>query len=229
MNKKHLIVSIAILFVGLSGCEKNNLKPYIDHSSKYLPLDVGYAWTYAVDSVAFYGDAILPQDTFRYQIRHTILHKDLDSSGLGTYSYLREYRINDSSSWQFQRNFSEIINKTGGVRKEADLMRIFIQLPILEYDEWDSNLYNTKDEDYSFYESVHQPFTIGATNYDSTIAIKLEQKDYSTEREYTRMRYAANIGLVIYEYEDLLGLSPLSMENAYGTSYRMQLLKFEKK
>lgn len=223
---KSVLISIILITTALLGCKKNEVLLVKDHSSKYYPLSIGNTWTYQMDSIVFRGDNSIDPDTFSY-IKKIVVESILENDTFGKTFKLISYVKTDSLTWSYQNTFTASTIATEVFESIADLRQIKLSFPISVAAEWDANLYNTDESIDCHYEHVHQPYTLDAISYDSTSTIYGDGGTFITQNKFIRETYAANIGLIEREFEDVTGLFPPSSA-PYGSKYHMKLKSFEK-
>lgn len=206
------------------GCKKNTVEPQVDHTTKYIPLDIGQTWTYQMDSIHFSGFSDQNPDTFSYLIKNVVADSFTNNAGYKEYRIERWYKI-DSMDWKFARNFSEYRTELEYIRKDFDLREIVMSLPISFEKLWDGNLLNTRDEADFYYEEVHVPNTINDNIYDSTSTIIQDENQNFITSFIAEEIYAANTGLIYCEQERLKNLGTKTQK---GFKYTLQLISFEK-
>ncbi|PCJ63723.1 MAG: hypothetical protein COA58_15380 [Bacteroidetes bacterium] len=217
--------AILFLLTIASGCRKNAIVPNINHSSKYQPLEIGNTWTYEVDSIVFYGNGTQKPDTFRFLARHTVISSFMDNQERIAFLIKRETKVDSFSPWLFKENFSEIKTSTEVLRTIRDETNLPITFPISLNKEWDGNQFNNKPRLESFFEEIHIPAIIGPYNLDSVSTVFQEQEINAINRRFVRETYAANMGLVKREVENI---SNVESSDPKGTKYTFVLKSFEK-
>lgn len=213
-----------VLSLFCASCHKNTARPIEEISSKYQPLEIGFQWTYDVDSTYFYGNVSQEPDTFRHQIKNTITSSF--TSGQDISYVIDQYRrLDTTSAWSFVRTFTETKSSSDVKRNIASTIEVVLVFPLLQNYLWDLNQYNTFEYEECHFENIHTASLIGPTYYDSTASVYCEKSVNLLKSQFTREVFAANYGLVYKEVEDLTGLS--STAGAKGPKYTWKLNRFE--
>lgn len=220
---KYLIYLGLFIVIGTSSCKKSTIEVPVDHSSKYIPLDLGYTWTYTMDSIVYSGFEDQLPDTFAYYIKNTVADSFTNGAGYTEYRIERYFKT-DSTDWQFVRNYTEYRTQWEYMRKDFDLREILHSLPILRDKTWDGNIYNTRNEAEFFYEYTHVPDTILSIPYDSVTTIYQDENQNLITSYFAIEKYAANTGLVYREQERFDNFGTKAQK---GFKYTLQLISFE--
>ncbi|MDA8886544.1 hypothetical protein OAD66_08275 [Bacteroidia bacterium] len=225
---KSVFAMVVLSLFAIFGCKKNELMPDIDHSSKYQPLDVGYTWTYQMDSISFYGYGSQKPDTIQYLVKRTVSNSFIDNAGIQSYTLSSYAMIDTVEGWIFQRNYIESNTPSEIKRTISDVTKVVISFPLAIEKEWDANLYNAQEAVECYFETIHSPKTVGVTDYDSTATVMCEDKIFQTKRVFTKGTYAANTGLILQEVENLENIDPEKPKDIRGHKYTLTLISFEK-
>lgn len=221
--KYYLILLVLALLFALSSCRKNRTEVAVDHSSYYLPLNIGTTWIYQMDSIVYYGTGAEP-DTFKYQVKHEIVDTYEGASGDPVYTFNISSRKDTNYQWRFERAFSISNGNTDVIKSDFDRQTLILSKPLSLDKLWNGNLYNTGyNEDY-YVTKIHEAGTVGQFNFDSTLTIEQEEQ-YNLVNHYRgSTMYAKNIGLVFKEYERLSNLTDPG--KITGVTYSLTLIAF---
>lgn len=219
-----VLYTFLIFTLIISACRKDELKIVQDSSSMYFPIELGNKWTYQMDSIVYNGDIGRPIDTFQYFIRREVQDTFLNDQDEKVFVIYQYYKSDSLSKWTYQHSYNEMVNSESVIRNRNDRKEVVISFPIAQNKEWDSNIFNTDDRSESYYEDIHQPFTIGSSEYDSTstvirelgedyiladsifketvfIDLGIQEDQFFTNIEYEV--YAKDIGLIKQFFQDL--------------------------
>ena len=222
--KKIVIALFLAVFLGFFGCKKNVVEPQIDISTKYVPIDSGYSWTYRMDSIVYSGFANAKPDTFSYKVKNTVVSRFLDNVGQISFRIEKWYLPQGGKTWLYARTYSETQTELAYFRNDFDHKQLVVSLPVLEDKSWDGNLYNSSGFIDFYYEKVHDSDSIGLVKYDSVCTIIQDESRNAIRSFYAIEKYAANVGLVLKETERL---ENLDMPYQKGYKYQLTLLEFE--
>ncbi|MGB0850600.1 MAG: hypothetical protein ACPGTP_05105 [Bacteroidia bacterium] len=224
---KSVLISILLISTALLGCKKNEVLLVEDHSSKYHPMSIGNTWIYEMDSIVFRGDNSSDPDTFSY-LKKIEVESTLNSDSFGTsYKLISSTKKDSMSQWIYQNTYTVSNSPTEVLVSISDIRQLILSFPISLASEWDANLYNTKESLDCYYEFVHKPYTLDSITYDSTSTVYGDGGTFVTQSKFVRETYAANIGLIEKEFENVTGLFPPSSA-PYGNKYYLKLRSFEK-
>jgi hypothetical protein len=223
--KFKLYIATLLVFIGISGCKKNVVEPVIDHSSKYINLAVGNTWIYQMDSIVFSGFSGSTPDTFNYLIKNEVKEAFTTIDGEQGYRIERYFKTDSNSDWKFTRQYSEVVTDLEVLRTDFDQTQITLSLPILLDKTWNSNQYNPNREIETYFEEVHEPAQVGPNFYDSTCLVFHDEEINIINSFFAIERYAANVGLVYREEEQL---NFIGTATEAGFKYQLTLLAFER-
>jgi hypothetical protein len=215
------------LALTILGCEKNNVEPNIDHSSKYQPLALGNSWVYLVDSIVFYGIRTQTPDTFQYLVKQEITEKFINNEGLEEYLISQSYTSDSNSKWTFSNLFTLRKDVNSLFRTYKDAATVTLSFPFNLAKEWDGNQYNAEFETECYYDSIHTASTIPNMKYDSTVMVMRKQEINLITSKFEKEVYAANVGLISKHYESLTGLEIIDPVPR-GSKLTYTLIRFEK-
>lgn len=219
-----IIIVCSILALAAYGCKKNEVVPNVDHSSKYQPLAVGHTWIYQVDSIYFHGIESQKPDTFHFLRRNSVASSFTNEQGQLSYIVTRSVKKDSFTDWVFQRNYSLTKTNIDLLQTFEDETTIEFTLPFVLLREWDCNQFNNRNSVDCYFEELHTPMGIGTQNFDSTSTVFLEKEQNAVNSFFKRKTYAANVGLVLQNIEEINQID----SDPIGTKYTLTLLSFEK-
>lgn len=222
--KKLVLAATVSLFI-LFGCKKNVVEPQIDVSSKYVPIDSGYKWTYKMDSIVYSGFANAKPDTFSYELKNEVTGIFIDNAGNTSYRIEKWHRLNTDNPWLYARTYNETRDDFAYLRNDFDKLQLVVALPVLKDKTWNGNQYNSQGYVDFYYDDVHLADSIGTIQYDSVCTIVQDESRNAIRSFYVTEKYATNYGLVYKEVERLENLNTSTQK---GFKYKLTLLALEK-
>lgn len=189
----------------LSNCKKESVVP-VSPSYDYFPVINGHWVDYDVDSV-FHGENDNNNDdsvyAYHFQIREMIDSTFMDNQGRPTQVVLRYKRNTDADTWTLTNVWTQNLSLTSAYRQENNIPFHKLAFPINGSMEWNGNDANTLEEELYHYKDFHVPRTIGGITLDSTLSVLQSDEDNYVERIYGEEIYAAGVGLVFRQRDDL--------------------------
>jgi hypothetical protein len=225
INMKKIVFALFLsLFLWLWGCKKNVVEPQIEVSSKYVPIDSGYSWTYQMDSIVYSGLANAKPDTFSYKIKNTVVATFIDNAGQTSFRLEKWYLPKNSNTWLYARTYSETKSNLAYFRNDFDQTQLVVSLPVLQDKTWNGNQYNSNGFLEFYFDEVHTTDSVGMLQYDSVCTIMQDESLNAIRSFYAIEKYAANVGLIWKETERLENLNTSTQK---GFKYKLALLEFE--
>ena len=213
------------LLIFLSGCKRETeLVPATTYN--YFPVENGKWIEYSVDSIYHSENDNNNDDTvytFNFQIREEIDSSYNDDSGRSI-QVIKRYRRTDSQKpWTLSVVWTQFLSTSIAYRTEDNITYHKLSFPINSSISWNGNDANTLDEEMYFYDYYHEPATFNSLNFDSTISIiQIDENNY-VEKMYGNEVYAAGIGLVYKERDELGKQNGVVVK---GLEYRMKVINF---
>jgi hypothetical protein len=223
---KSFILYLSLVLI-IFGCEKNNVEPSIDYSSKYQPLAIGYSWIYLADSIVFYGNGTQNPDTFQYLVKQQITDTFTNNEGQEIFVISQSYTSDSNIKWTFSNLFTLHKNANSLFRTYKDVVTITLSFPFNLSKEWNGNQYNFEYETECYYDSIHTALSRHNMRYDSTAVVIREEEINLITSKFEKEVYAANVGLISKYYEFLTGLGSIN-PNPRGSKLTYNLIRFEK-
>jgi hypothetical protein len=200
---KNPVLYLLFILLLMGSCRKDNfIEGEREIGQSYFPLDTGFFQEYTVYKIEF--DAFQNQsDTKQYILRieqDTFFTTALNQRAM---RYKEMTKENDSAGWNEIRHHYYIKNQFYVENIMENERKMILSFPVQNELIWDLNAYNKLDENLLYYETVHQPLSIGAYSFDSTVIIKsLSRSSFLVEKNYVEV-YASNIGLVYREFTNI--------------------------
>jgi hypothetical protein len=193
---------IACFLLILASCKKENKVEDLSVPKSYFPADSGLELVYNVDHYiksAFTGT----WDSLHYQIREIIAGNYLDNEGRLTQRIERYIKNDTAINWTIFKVWAANVTSLNAQREEDNIRYIRLYFVLSGEESWNGNSQNTLPAQQYHYIGLHEPATIGALSFDSTISV-LEFEDTTLiNSNYHMMQYAAGVGMVYKEYKDI--------------------------
>lgn len=208
----------------LVACNKDeDLEKEVFFGYQYSPLAVGQERIFQLDSIVF-DDFTGTSDTFQLQTKEVIENTFTTLEGKTAFRTLLYHRQNDTSNWVLQKVFEQSRSSIRYERRLDNKTIIQLVFPIREFASWNANALNTADELRFRYLDLHESFTMGSMQYDSTIGVLQRREQNLIQETFTEERYASGLGLV-YRYDEDLELDIQTGEIQAGYKSTTKLIK----
>ncbi len=192
--RKILFVILSLSLFIFWSCKKDEpeIKEY-NFDNIYFPLHIGSWITYQIESINI-DTKINVNDTTTYQIKELIESELHNSNDFNTYRLERYYRPDSTQEWEILnvweiRQYDRRINK---IEENIEYLRLLSPTQINQ--QWDGNLYNSKDEEDCKLSKIE---TLRISDLDIETAF-VTHYDFSSliDKHFSEEQYAKNIGLV---------------------------------
>lgn len=193
-----VLLSIAIV----TSCKKESVPPNFHYT--YFDLTPGRYIDYDVMEIDHDINAAIEHDTSRYQLRTLIGDTVIDNEGRIARKFIRFKRPNSSSGWEQTDLWTAIItdNRAELVEENQRIIKLVFAPTITK--EWNINAFNMYPETNVYYDLIHDPKTLGALTFDSTLVVEIaDVADNLIKRERKFEVYAKGVGLVRRYYKDI--------------------------
>ncbi|MCB0429035.1 MAG: hypothetical protein KDD54_02895 [Flavobacteriales bacterium] len=185
-----------------ASCKKSTVDPPLTYTD-YYPVDVGHWVIYDMDSTVY--DAFLngADTNYHYQIKEVIADVFKDNTGQTTYRIERFKRQADTDPWLisdvwYANRFDDRLE-----RVEENLRYVRLQFPPRKNHSWDGNAMNTLETWNYRYTAVHQSYTVGTFDFDSTVTVQQVDEANLIEEKSVEEVYALHVGMVRKTYRVL--------------------------
>jgi hypothetical protein len=194
VNRGLIALGLVLTLLGV-GC-KDNPTETTDFHFDYLPLILGSSITYSVDSIV-YNDFDQSVVKYQFTLKETVAEVFNDASGRITYRIEQSKRESDTLNYRVSGSYAVLIDGLKAERTQNNLRTIPLIFPPAKGETWDGNATNTRStEDYRF-TTTHQPYSIGASSFDSTLHIvQIEDTTNFINKRFAEERYAKGVGLI---------------------------------
>ncbi len=216
---KYFIIVLMMISLFYS-CKKESIIP-VSPSYNYFPVEKGKWVEYDVDSI-YHGQNDDNNDdsvyTFHFQIREEIDSTYLNGQGQETQIVMRYRRNSDNEDWSLVSVWTQTLSLTGAYRVEENVPYHKLAFPINSSITWDGNDANTEEEEFYSYFDFHTEDFVGGLSFDSTLSVLQRDDDNYIERIYGMEKYAAGIGLIFKQRDNLGKRNGVVVE---GLEYKM--------
>lgn len=204
-ERRFRFLPVSIVLLLLTGCRDEYVTP--DYRPlPYFPTQEGCYRVYDVDSIVHAENDNNNDDSvyyYHFQVMEVIDSSYIDAVGDTAHLLVRYHRPDSSASWSLTSVWTQTVNRLGAYSTEENIRYQKLALPLLQTTVWDANASNTLGEELCYYDYINQPDYYGPFTFDSTVAVFQRDEDNFVERKYGREVYAAGIGLVFKERDDL--------------------------
>ncbi|WP_026464502.1 hypothetical protein [Adhaeribacter aquaticus] len=200
---------IAFLFLSLIcwGCAEEIQFSGVKTDQQYYPVKVGSYWIYDVSETKVSNN--VADSSVKYQVRNLITDTFTNLENELTYQVIQSRRVNASEAWG--KDTVVLINKyQNNVRVTKNNKKVIALIfPVKEGKTWNSNAFNSSEEQEFMFEKVNASFKLNNIVYDSTLTVRqAEADDIKLEDSYEV--YAPRTGLIykkqqLYEYYNVSG------------------------
>jgi len=193
--KYYFCILTLILFVVFSGCNKdedNNIH-VIDYG--YFPADTGHWVTYYIEEINIDADVDV-YDTSRYYIKEVIESEFIDNENRPALRIERYTRENDTMSWEIKDIWYANLLTASAQKVEENIRYVKLTFPVVLYNAWDGNAYNTYSAQEYQITNLDSAETINDIYLDSVLTVLQRDDESLIEKYYAVEKYAKNIGLV---------------------------------
>lgn len=195
MQIKQALSSLLIVsFLLFQSCKEESGVPAKFYYN-YFPVEVGSWVEYDVTHIVL-DEVSGVYDTTRYQLQELIESSFIDNQGRPSLRIERYWRDTDTDPWTIKDVWYSTRTSTKAEKIEEDYRYLKLIFPVKENEDWNGNVYNTKDAEEYEYEYVHEPDVFGSLNFDSTAKV-LQRFEYNfVEEDEAYEKYATGVGLI---------------------------------
>ena len=175
---------------------------------EYFPLEIGYEWVYAVDSVLIIqgGTGNIFSSSF---LKEEITELISDVDGEKNYKLERSYRRDSTSDWRVTDVWTTSIGKDRAIKKEGNLSFIKMVFPAVDGADWDGHVFfddnldfpvaadfMTVYKDWEYTINDAEPRSIGGTLYSDLKDVNHIDEITFISNRFSTETYAKDVGLV---------------------------------
>jgi len=195
MKTSYWLIFLALSFTGtmLFSCKKKQ-KTY-DFHYDYFPLNQGKYVIYQVQQIDVDDDLLL-NDTTDYFVKTLIGDTLTDNQGRVVRRYERYYGNSASGPWSLHDIWTAVIDQGRAELVEENNRTIKLIFAPTITDEWNANAYNTLGDLNCYYTDIHEPFTIGGFDFDSTVTVEQENELNFIQYKRKYEVYAKGVGMI---------------------------------
>ena len=226
MNRSVLLLSLSLILFA-SSCKKEPAPAVISSFHYgYYPIKEGSFWIYQVTEIIHDENAAIPHDTISYQLKTEIGDTLIDNEGRIVNRFNRYKRSNSFASWVISDVWTTVLANNRAELVEENIRRVVLRFPVKTATIWDPNQFNFLPSLQAYYEDLHEPFSLGAIQSDSTVHVisakELTLVSYQNQYEV----YAKQIGLVKKYYKDLQISNFDTLDVSQGKELYFSLLEY---
>jgi hypothetical protein len=226
MNRSVLLLSLSFILFA-SSCKKEPAPAVISSFHYgYYPIKEGSFWIYQVTEIIHDENAAIPHDTISYQLKTEIGDTLIDNEGRIVNRFNRYKRSNSFASWVISDVWTTVLANNRAELVEENIRRVVLRFPVKTATIWDPNQFNFLPSLQAYYEDLHEPFSLGAIQSDSTVHVisakELTLVSYQNQYEV----YAKQIGLVKKYYKDLQISNFDTLDVSQGKELYFSLLEY---
>jgi hypothetical protein len=227
------VLCVAVCVVTVPSCNKTDTLD-VNYHREYYPLAVGHYVTYQVDSIQYSfseNPDTYVRDTIRYQLKEILTDTFYDNENELNYRLELHRRFDTLSSFSIWKIWNVKADVYNIQKNEDDIRFIKLIFPPLESGEWNGNLYVPQTDIYRIfrnwnytYSNVHEPYSAGGLNFDSTLTVLQVDDEDLIEKTLRREVYAKNIGMVYQEWEHMTKQKvQLNWQNGPENGFRIRM------
>jgi len=217
-----IIVFIFCLILLQSSCLKQiNEQP--DFYYEYFPVDLGSWLEYEVVDITHTS---FGSDTMKYFLKEIKANEFIDNEGEVSQRIERFWKFDISDQyvikdvWYTKRTITTAEN----VEENNRYTKLIFPIKFGAY--WDGNAYNSFNEWEYEYDSIHEPYMLNATLFDSTLKVIQRDNYNAVEYENCHEVYAKDVGLIYKKYIDLSINLYNILDINEGVELEMKLINF---
>jgi hypothetical protein len=215
MIKFLILLSFSIL--ALASCKKSDNRP-AKMFYTYYPTEVN-SWVEYEGRRIIHVDA-LGSDTTYFYLKEIITEEFIDNEGRTTYRVERfekdsmhhEYAIKDV--WYSNKG------TTTAEKVEENVRFTKLIFPVSDSKSWDGNANNTIEKWNYKYDSIHEPLSINALDFDSTVKVVQIENINPFQRQIAYEVYANYVGLIRKSY--------INIDNGDGDELELTIIDYGK-
>lgn len=212
----YYIITFSLILLSFSSCKKQAETPQFYYD--YYDLTQGRYIEYDVMEIKHDVSLATKHDTMIYQLRTVIGDTIIDNEGRIARKYIRYKRPNASASWVLTDIWTTIISQNRAELVEENQRVIKLVFAPTLSKEWNPNSFNMFPEQSAFYRDIHDPYSIGSLDFDSTLFViqeEMEEPNLVVHKQQFEI-YAKGIGLIRKYYKDLTIQNFDTLDVQYG-------------
>lgn len=223
------IFSIAGIFLILFfwACQKDKTEdPRPSKSQKYFPIEMGYQYTYKVDSVVFrgsFGDGVPETKSYQIQDRYSEIVQETDSE----ISVAVKRYIYENSTWNFVKNYTLTLNTNNFKTDISGNLIVKCAFPLQKDKLFDNNLFNTDEPQLAKVIALNESFQFKNNHFEQCLVVEEANNINLIDSLYQLSVYAPDTGLVFFESTNLNQIDV--PKDKIGNRLTYRLINFEKK
>ncbi len=208
--KRLPIVLFSILILSIFSCGENEIETPDDSifGYEYFPLELGYEWIYAVDSVLVNqgGTNNVVSSSF---IKEELIEVITDTDDKKEFQLQRSYKKDSISQWQITDIWVVQSDDTRAIRTEENLSFVKMVFPAVDGTKWDGHIFfdDNKDfpvaaesvtvyKDWEYQINEVESKTVGSTLYNEVLDVTHIDDVTFISKRFSTESYAKGIGLI---------------------------------
>jgi hypothetical protein len=225
MKNTRIHLAIALISILAASCKDETVLEPEAQFNNYFPAVKGSYIVYDCDSVV-YDDFTNTVDTLKFKIKEYYETEFTDNSGR-TAIRLERYKMPEGTTqWQLKDIWSLVKTDKQVEKVEEDVRMLKLLFPVKEGLEWDINALNNTGSRTVICKSIHQPYSVEAFSFDSTITVVNTDPENLVEEYRDTEVFAANKGMVYKKYVNLKYKTPPQTGIKSGVVFTMQAVEF---
>ncbi len=193
---------VVLVLVAIASCKKQDPAPKFHYD--YFDLTQGRYIDYDVMEINHDVTSAIQHDTSYYQLRTLIGDTVIDNQGRIARKFIRYARPNSAGTWGLIDVWTAIIteNRAELIEENQRIIKLVFAPTISK--EWNPNSFNMYPEQSFYYGDIHEPYTLGALFFDSSLVV-IQEENEPNLIEYKKQYevYAKGVGLVHKYFKDL--------------------------
>jgi hypothetical protein len=225
MKNLRLLLAIAFISILAAACKDETTLLPAPEFNNYFPADKGSYIVYDCDSVV-YDDFTNTVDTLKFKIKEYYETEFTDNSGR-TAIRLERYKMPEGTTqWQLKDIWSVVKTDKQVEKVEEDVRMLKLLFPVKEGLEWDINALNNTGSRMVICKSIHQPYSVKALSFDSTVTVVNTDPENLVEEFRDTEVFAANKGMVYKKYVNVKYKTPPQTGIKSGIVFTMHAIEF---
>jgi len=208
--KRLPILLCSVLIISMFSCGENEIENPDDSNFgyEYFPLELGYEWIYAVDSILIIQGGInnIISSSF---IKEELIETIDDTEGHKEFQLQRSHKKDSISQWTITDIWTIKRDDTRAIRTEENLTFVKLVFPAVDGTRWDGHVFFDDDKDFpvaaenlSVYKDWEYQInevankTVGGTLYSDVLEVSHIDDVTFISKRFSTETYAKGIGLV---------------------------------
>jgi hypothetical protein len=245
--KNYITLCLLLGLIILTSCGENEVEIPDEsvYGYEYFPLELGYEWTYSVDSILINqlgSNNVISSSFIREELIEVITDTELGKK----YKLQRSYRKDSLSQWKIQKVWTIQRDESRAIRTEGNLSFVKLVFPAIVGTKWDGHVFFNDEkqfpvgaENLTVYRDWEYKInnigakTIGGTLYSEVLDVSHIDEISFISKRFSTESYAKGIGLVerkmeIFDTQDVNETLPWIERAQRGFQLSQTLVSFKK-